>query len=72
MKRIPKLLRTSLLVLGALLAVATPGWAQGSSFEAVYLSATGWVRPGETFPTTLNYEVALGVDGATVSLTLSD
>jgi M6 family metalloprotease-like protein len=67
----PNLQRGALLAsLAALLLFAGPVWAQASSLEALYMSATGWVKPGETYPFVVNYAVSAATDGATVTATL--
>ncbi|MBT8135622.1 MAG: tandem-95 repeat protein [Gammaproteobacteria bacterium] len=62
-------------LLTAALLLATPLRAAQaeSSFEALYLSATGWEEPGAVYPMTLNYSVDLSeAAGATISMTLAD
>ena len=62
------------LVLLVAVALLASGAAAGddSSFEALYLSATGWVAPGETYPFTMDYAVEPLVDGATLSVILPE
>ena len=65
-------LRTTGFAVVALLAGATlAGAQQATEIEALYLSATGWVEPGETYPFTVRYRAgAAGASAVTISVVL--
>ena len=55
----PKIRKTVLAILVAALMLTTlAASAQASSVEALYMSATGWVKPGETYPFIINYDAS--------------
>ncbi|NND60857.1 MAG: tandem-95 repeat protein [Gammaproteobacteria bacterium] len=63
----------TLLTTALLLATPLQAANAESSFEALYLSATGWEEPGAVYPMTLNYSVdATELGGATIEMTLAD
>lgn len=66
-----RLWRFSLLTFVCLAVAAAPLAAQAFKINAEYLSAYGWVKPGDAYPFFVNYEAGEGgISSATIQVTM--